>query len=218
VDVLSPQLPTQGQISLRETLRALGSLATAFPAFPSWTAEAGYRPNEVLATALAACGISSVQTFQRFGRSLTCIPASNARECQAALERSAAGVWGSGVTGADTRVVFCERPIDALAYQESRSGATQTLVSLGKNLPADFRSALEKAIKALPADKTIVTAFANDYHGARLTASVRQMAAGRQVVSDRPVIGRTWCDTIIARQRDHIRARGLSPPGLRERG
>jgi hypothetical protein len=203
------QFLTQRQESLHRTLSALGTLQEACPAFPGRPTRQPDSSNEILRTNLAACGIESPRTLNRFGIALARIPAGNTRDCQEALQ-GARGVWGGGVAGSDTKVVFVDRPIDALAYEEYRSGGNHCVLSIGRELTPELRNALKQAIDKLPPDKSIVTAFANDPTGAELRRTVQAMAGGRTVVDDGPPRGRTWAETNIEKQRDTIRSLGLA--------
>ena len=134
---------------------------------------------------------------------------------KAALEaafRNNVTLWAVGFDHACQRVVVAERPLDVLAYRQMTGDNRACFVAIGPGWPdADKRVAIGSGLAKLPITATVISAFGRDVQGQRLAEEFRHLCGDRLVQRSSPTGGPTWCDSLVAVERDYIRSQGLAP-------
>ncbi|HEY2900439.1 MAG TPA: hypothetical protein VGL59_07685 [Polyangia bacterium] len=108
-------------------------------------------------------------------------------------------LWISRFRPTDKKLVFVERPIDALSYEQANGDRSACYMAVGRLLPRQ-RQLVGHVLRELPVGVSVVLAFGDDDKGRRLTDQVREAARGLSVIRHRPDVGASW--------NDHVRTQG----------
>jgi Toprim-like len=108
-------------------------------------------------------------------------------------------LWMSRFRPTDKRLVFVERPIDALSYEQAIGGRQSCYMAVGALLPRQRRM-VGHVLRELPAGVTVVLAFGGDEHGEHLAQQVGALARGLPVVRHSPDDGGSWNDHVRTRE------------------
>lgn len=124
----------------------------------------------------------------RFGR------AQNANDVSRVLA-SPTDLWMSRFRPSDKKLVFVERPIDALSYEQANGDRSACYMAVGNLLPRQGRM-IGHVLRELPAGVSVVLAFGNDDRGRRLADQIRAAARGLPVIRHCPDVGASWNDHV----------------------
>ena len=106
----------------------------------------------------------------------------------------------------DRVMVFLERPIDAIAYEQAHGKQHATYVYTGDNPSDEAKRKIAHIIADAPPDLTIVAAHSRDRRGAALSEDIAELAGRRPVERRPPEFGSRWADQMqmMQRHRDSI--------------
>ena len=127
----------------------------------------------------------------RFGRPRSANDVSDALAEPTAL-------WMSRFRPTDKRLVFVERPIDALSYEQANGDQSTFYIAVGSLLPRQ-RQLVSHVLRELPAGVSVVLAFGDDAHGRRLAGELAAAAhrlPGLSVTRHCPAVGASWNDHV----------------------
>jgi hypothetical protein len=106
----------------------------------------------------------------------------------------------------DRAMVFIERPIDAIAYEQAHGKQHATYVYTGDNPSDEAKRKIAHIIADAPSELTIVAAHSRDARGAALSEDIAELAGRRPVERRPPEFGNRWADQMqmLQRHRDSI--------------
>ena len=131
--------------------------------------------------------VEGVDTW-RFG------PAESANDVSRVLAEPT-DLWMTRFRPTDRRLVFVERPIDALSYEQANGGRDACYMAVGGLSPRQ-RLLITHALRELPTGVTVVLAFGGDERGGHLAQRIGELARGLPVLRHCPPVGGNWNDHV----------------------
>ena len=104
-------------------------------------------------------------------------------------------LWMSRFRPTDNKLVFVERPIDALSYEQANGDQSACYIAVGSLLPRQ-RQMIGHVLRELPSGVSVVLAFGNHDNGRLLADQVRAAARGLPVIRHCPDVGVSWNDHV----------------------
>jgi hypothetical protein len=101
----------------------------------------------------------------------------------------------------DRQMVFVERPIDAIAYEQVHGQQRATYVYVGDNPSDQTKRKIAHIIADAPRELVVVAAFAKDRKGVALSEEITELAGPRPVARRKPELGSRWADQMQIQQR-----------------
>ena len=111
-------------------------------------------------------------------------------------------LWMTRYRPSDRKLVFVERPIDALSYQQANDEKNAFYMATGNLLPRQ-RQLIVHALRELPAGVTVVLAFGDDERGRGLAAAMQELTRGLRTTRHCPSVGASWNDQVRAQSCRH---------------
>ena len=124
------------------------------------------------------------------------------------------GLAASRFRPTDKRLVFTERPIDAIAYERAKGNQLACYMYTGSQLDPDTLRKVAHVIAEVPAGMTVVLAFGRDEgEGQAMAEQIRQLAPSLRMERDHPELGARWADQMQLERR-HARSFQRPSPTL----
>jgi hypothetical protein len=117
------------------------------------------------------------------------------------LLRNPTALENSRYRSSDRSIVFVERPIDAVAFEQKDGHQHACFIYTGDNPDVEATRKIARVLAEAPASLKVVLAFARDRRGTELADQVAQLTAGRQLERRAPEYGVRWADEMQIQQR-----------------
>lgn len=101
----------------------------------------------------------------------------------------------------DRAIVFVERAIDAVAFEQKHQPRDACYVYTGDSPKADVKQKVAHMLAGAPPELKVVLAFARDRRGTDLAEQVLEIAGHRQVERRAPEYGTRWADEMQIKER-----------------
>ena len=117
------------------------------------------------------------------------------------LLRNPTALEHSRYRSTDRSIVFVERPIDAVAFEQKHGHQNACFIYTGDNPDVEARRKIAHVLAGAPPELKVVLAFARDRRGTELADRVAQVAVGRKLERRAPEFGIRWADEMQIQER-----------------
>ena len=117
------------------------------------------------------------------------------------LLRNPTSLEHSRYRSSDRSIVFVERPIDAVAFEQKHGHQYACFIYTGDNPDVEATRKIAHLLAGAPPELKVVLAFARDRRGTELADQVAQVAVGRQLERRAPEFGTRWADEMQIQER-----------------
>jgi hypothetical protein len=115
------------------------------------------------------------------------------------------GLAASAFRPTDKKLVFTERPLDAIGYEGAAGKDRACYMYTGSKPSPETLRKIAHVVAELPPGMTVVLAFGRDEAGRELAERLRTLAPGLKMERESPQFGARWGDQMQAEQR-HARS------------
>jgi hypothetical protein len=115
----------------------------------------------------------------------------------------------------DREMVFVERPIDAIGYEQRHGRQHACYVYTGDRPDSETKRKIAHLLADAPEGLRVVVAFARDRRGVALAEEVMKLASTRETTRQAPEFGSRWSDQMQIEQRHQSSRNRLAPDAAR---